>query len=410
MRNKISAIIIDPLFKTRDYCITTPQYAYNAEIGIDIKTLDSTENLYSELNQFKGYDAIITVGADIDFYPLSTSSFEIRKKWVHFDDYNKDKIANAIVATFLLNINRDKGEDKLFSIFTCTFNTPKKDIIALYESLKKQTYVNWNWWILDDSNINGSAADYLSKLKDPRIIVIKNITNHGNIGFNKHLIASACDGDYLVEIDHDDEITSDCLEYLKKAFDTFPDADFVYSHAMEEMDGMPVLYTEDEYALGQGKHEKFMIEGQEYLISTTPDVNCLTVRHIVGLPNHVRCWKKDFYHRIGGHNTELSVLDDMDLLIRTFLYGKMCKVPKVLYIQHEGSSSDSNGRGSTTQGKRLPEIIRLGALLRSKYDLDIHNRIMELGYEDKIWNNEGGFSEVCLNRSKFEKFNYVLEI
>ena len=64
------------------------------------------------------------------------------------------------------------------------------------------------------------------------------------------------------------------------------------------------------------------------VVPITPDINALSIRHIVAEPNHVRCWKKEFYHKIGGHNIELSVLDDMDLLIRTFYMVKMCKIPK----------------------------------------------------------------------------------
>ena len=171
-------------------------------------------------------------------------------------------------------------------------------------------------------------------------------------------------------------------------------------------------YDEGLFALGQAKYGKHIINGVEYNISETADVNALTVRHIVGLPNHVRCWKKDFYHRIGGHNIELSVMDDMDLLIRTFLNTRMCKIPKVLYIQHEGTRKDNNGRGSTTQGSRLAEIRRLGALLHQKYDKQIHQRIKELGFNDFIWegDDENGFSQIRITTDKFPSISYTLEV
>ena len=68
---------------------------------------------------------------------------------------------------------------------------------------------------------------------DPRITIIQNVTNHGNIGFNKHTIAMMCNGDFLVEVDHDDELTFDCLEKLHDAFIKYPDTDFVYSLTAE---------------------------------------------------------------------------------------------------------------------------------------------------------------------------------
>jgi SAM-dependent methyltransferase len=43
---------------------------------------------------------------------------------------------------------------------------------------------------------------------------------------------------------------------------------------------------------------------------------------ITHAPNHFRCWRKSFYDRIGGHDKTLSVGDDYELLLRTFLQAK----------------------------------------------------------------------------------------
>ena len=406
MTPNLTVLIFDKNKKNTEYKISTDNIVGFENLPVNINVVDNTKNINRTLTLYKGSDCIISIG-DIDTTPLSSCPFEVRKKWVHFDVFDSEKAANALVNTFLMNINRDRGADKLFSIFTCAYNTPKNVIMRLYYSLVRQTYKNWNWWVLDDSSVAGSVSEYLTRLNDPRIIVIKNVTNHGVIGFNKRVIASACDGDYLVEIDHDDEITKDCLEQIKKAFDAYPDSDFVYSHAMEEMDGEPVWYT-DEFALGQGYYSAATVNDVYHpRVAMTPDINFLTVRHIVGLPNHVRCWKREFYHKIGGHNLDLSVLDDMDILIRTFLYGKMCKVDKVLYVQHEGSSNDNRGRGSTTQGVRFEEILRTGVLLRWKYDKQIHERVLELGGDDPIWDDELGYSKLKTIKDKLLSFNYT---
>lgn len=406
MTPKLSILIIDSNKEHHSTKIDTGKIISLGNPEVEAFYLADTDNIMSEINRHKDIDLIATIG-EVNTWPLTNSSFEIRKKWVHFNEFDENAIAEALISTFIANINRDRGEDKLFSIFTCTFNTPKKVIHRLYDSLCRQTYKNWNWWILDDSNAAGNVSDYLTKLHDPRIFVIKNVTNHGNIGFNKHIIASACDGDFLVEIDHDDEITPDCLQLIKNAFEAYPDANFVFSHAMEEMDGYPITYDSN-FALGQSCFSACTINGIDYpAVAMTPDVNCLSIRHIVGLPNHVRCWEKGFYHKIGGHNKDLAVLDDMDLLIRTFIYGKMCKIDKVLYIQHEGSASDNNGRGSTTQGNRFDEILRTGVLLRWKYDKQIHERLLELGYEDKVWDEKNGYSIIRVSEEVFPRINYI---
>lgn len=415
MRNRIAAIIIDPDKDQHDYSNirVNDDYYYGFPYGeheFDIKILTSHKNILSEINEFRGLDCIITVGNYNEFTPLNDLSFEFRKKWVHFNTFNATDITKVIVNVFLNNINRERPvEAKLFSIFTCTFNTSKLQLNRLYNSLKSQTYHNWNWYILDDST-DSDVSNAIANYNDPRIILFKNISNHGNIGFNKHIIASVCDGDYLVEVDHDDELTPDCLELLLKAFTLYSDSDFVYSHTLELIGGQSVSYG-DYFAYGLGEYATKNVLGTNYMIPLTPDINAVSVRGIHALPNHVRCWKKEFYHKIGGHNIELSVLDDMDILIRTFLYGEMTKIDKVLYIQHEGDANPKGREfGSTAQSKRFREIQRTNVYLRRKYDAEIHNRILSLGYEDPVWNDTAGR---CVNiyeydKSKLQSFNQTL--
>ena len=412
MRNKISALIIDPLKNEHNYdqVVTTNTY-YNCsfgEQGFDLCIIPTTENIFYMLNQFKGLDCIITIGNDINFNPLNELSFEFRKKWIHIDEFNPELIAISIIDVFLGNINRDQnGQEKLFSIFTCTYKTTDQMIDRLYHSLCVQKYKNWNWFILDDTPDN-SVIDKIQLKNDSRITIIKNITNHGNIGFNKKTVAMMCDGDYLVEVDHDDELTPDCLEKIHQAFMMFPDTDFVYSHALEKVNDVEIYYGEN-YAYGLGKYRDIEIQGVTRHIALTPNINALSVRGIYALPNHVRCWKADFYRKIGGHNPELSVLDDMDLLIRTFLYGKMTLVDTVLYIQHEGNSSET-ARGETTQSVRFNEIQRTNMYLKIKYDKQIHERVIELGAIDPFWINDEIGSDLDKEYDKDDliDFNYVL--
>lgn len=399
MRNIISAIIIDKDYKSHDYKnIGTNSLPDYMEHNFDVKILEDCENILEELNYFRGVDCIITVGENINDKPLRHLSFEFRKKWVHLPQFDSARISSVILNVFINNINRDRDNQKLFSIFTPTYNTSEKMLKRLYNSLLSQTYPNWNWWIIDDSE-NNETIDKINSLNDPRIIVVKNVTNHGCIGFNKHMIAMMCDGDYLVEVDHDDELLPNCLTELYDCF-TLSNADFVYSNTLEYVDGKSITYG-DNFSYGQGYYKDEIIKDIRYTIPiTTSSINAKSIRGIHAMPNHVRCWERNFYHKIGGHNIELSVIDDMDLLSRTFLYGRMAKVDKVLYIQHENSDdhnkNDENKyrKCNTTTSKRFKEIQRINFFLYRKYDKDIHNRILELGFEDPIWDDENGCSNL----------------
>jgi glycosyltransferase involved in cell wall biosynthesis len=393
MKQIISALIVDKNYKKHDYkdiyLKNTPRYI---EEKFDIKVLENCDNILYELDKNRGIDCLITIG-DVDTTPLMGVTYEIRKKWIHLEKYDSIEISNAIIDVFVNNVNRDREVSKVFSVFTPMYNTSEDMIKRLYNSLTSQTYTNWNWWILDDSD-DDKTIEKVKSLNDPRIFIFKNVSNHGCIGFNKHMIAMMCDGDYLVEVDHDDELTNDCFSKLYECFD-ISNADFVYSDALEYIDGNSISYG-DYFSYGQGYYREEVVNGRKYVIPiTTSSINAKSIRGIHAMPNHVRCWKREFYHQIGGHNTELSVIDDMELITRTFLYGKMAKVNKVLYIQHEGESGkDTNNRGNTTTGHRFKEIQRVNNLMYRKYDKEVHNRILELGFEDPVWDEENDSSNI----------------
>lgn len=394
----ISAVVVDPKFIEHDYSnITTTPYYVDEETYIKcevVSNINDDEHLMGLLSQSKGFDAIITIGNNINFEPLNNMPIEFRKKWVHLEEFNVWTLVNSVIATLSINMDRHFEDMETFSIFTSAYNMTDEMFNRLYDSLLAQTYRNWNWYILDD----GEKGYDWNNIKDPRVKVFKNITNHGCIGFNKRAIAMMCDGNYLVEVDHDDELLPDCLMKLHDAFKQY-NADFVYSYALELFGDEPVWYTED-FALGLGTYEIFNVKGKDYKVATTPDINALSLRHIVSLPNHVRCWRKEFYHKIGGHNADLSVLDDMELLIRTFIKGgTMVKIPEVLYIQH---------RGNTAQDNRYGEILRLGRIIRKRYDREIHDVVVSKCGLDPVWDEKIGESN--LNFKDFDKltnFNHT---
>ena len=384
MRDKISAIIIDKDYKIHDYSEVKhhPSSEY-AEKRYRLKILDSGQNILSDIYDFRGVDAIITIGDKSDWQYLSKLPYAYRKKWTHLDEFNPNVIESRIVMTFRGNIEREKGPTS-FSFFTCTHNTDEKVFRRLYNSMLAQTYYEWDWFILDDSS-DDTTAKMIESLKDPRITVLKTVSVHGNIGFNKHMIALACDGDYLVEVDHDDELTSDCLDMILRAVNKFPNSDFLYSNCLELKTSTDeaIMYGNG-WGWGEGLTKTEVVNGKKYTFSETPGINPYTIRTIYAQPNHVRCWKKEFYHKIGGHNPEMSVLDDQELIIRTFLHGEMTKIEKVLYIQHEGDGE----RGvdtDNTQSVRFAEIQRTTMILKGRFDDDIHRRIIELDHDDIAW-------------------------
>ena len=282
------------------------------------------------------------------------------------------------------------------SMFTPTYKTFEK-FNRLYNSLLNQSFTNWELIILDDSPTDENLK-YMSELvgQDHRVKIYKPNRTDGLIGSTKRQAASLCNGDYIMEVDHDDELHHMALESCINAFKKYPDAGFCYSNCAEILETGGVVNYGDDFGLGEGIHIPTHYQGR-YLLGTDTPINASTMRHIVGAPNHFRCWRKDVYNAVGKHNNKLAIVDDYELIVRTFLYTRIIHIPETLYIQY------MNANGNNTQEPRRKEIQRLVDRVQKHYDKQIHDRIIELGGVDWMWNDDTQSSDMWRRSPSFLK-------
>jgi O-antigen biosynthesis protein len=207
-------------------------------------------------------------------------------------------------------------ENLKVSIFTATHDT--KYLNELYNSIKKQTYENWEWVIVPN---NGAKVN----IKDPKVKIVPYIGKVGNVGALKKYACEQCTGDFLAEVDHDDILTPDCLEKVVEAFKQ-PEIGFVYS---------------DNAKLGEFKpyspvfgwsYRMFEYEGKQLYAMYNQPLTPGRFSYIWFAPDHIRVWRKTVYDQIGGHNPKLNILDDLDLMHRTYMVTKFKYIREVLYI------------------------------------------------------------------------------
>ena len=339
---------------------------------------------------------------------VSSNNKIISNRIIRYLSFPPDNIlANDIVcqATFR---NCQNLQPK-FSIFTPTYNTGER-INRTYESLKNQTLDDWEWVIVDDSpndetwNIIQDISKNDFRVKVHRIYPL----SEGNIGLVKHRACSLSNGEWLVELDHDDTLVSTCLEELHKASLKYPDAGFMYSDVCELYeDGEMKTYDHDlsgnwygrfdnYFDFGYAGHTYVEADGNMYITHHYPDINPLTIRFNISMPNHVRVWKKEVYDKIGGHNINTPIADDYELIVRTFLNTEIVHIKKMLYLQY-------NDRNSAVDNNKI-DINRRARLIRDHYDYQIHNRILELGKIDWSWDESLGHSQKFQNNISIKKY------
>ncbi len=343
---------------------------------------------------------IISIGNLEEFSVLNKSPIQIRKKWIHYnkaDLQDFEKIGSDIMSCYINDtLQERKNLPKLVSVFTPVYS-PGDLINRPFSSLKNQWYDNWEWILVDDSNDNGKTFKQLTEIskQDPRVQVFKSNKHYGNIGKLKKQACGLSSGEYLVELDHDDELTPNCLLDIVNAFSETK-CGFVYTDFAEVFpDGSPFMYG-DGWGFKYGSYRWENFDGKNYAVANSPNINPKTIRHIVAAPNHARAWDSDFYRSIGGHNQNIHVADDYELMIRTFLHTEMVKISKLCYIQWRNKPG-AISKGNTHQ-ERNKEIQRLVRYFSQFYDKQIHDRFLKLGIDDYLW-KEG--------ESSFHKLNHV---
>lgn len=198
-------------------------------------------------------------------------------------------------------------------------------LMRLYESLKKQTEKNFEWVVVPNNN-----ADVSFLPEESWIRIVPYTEESKLIGAIKNFAFKQGQGTWLVEADHDDELLPTCIEKITMVANN-AECEFIYSDSMEvNAEGNSVPYGSE---FGW-RHYGFNYNNKDYIINKSYPPTPQAVSRIWFAPNHVRAWKRDFYHSIGGHDVTLKALDDQDLMCRTYIHGRMYQINEPLYMYH----------------------------------------------------------------------------
>jgi glycosyltransferase involved in cell wall biosynthesis len=254
----------------------------------------------------------------------------------------------------------------LITVFTPTH---KPEFLGrLEQSLKAQTYQNFEWVIVP----NGKASTDDIKVEIPQARIVPYRGETQNIGEIKRWCCLNGKGEVLVEVDHDDELTPDCLQELVKVFRN-KYVDFAYSNCCEIIDGKPWTYS----PVFGWQYRPFKWDGLDLLETVSFPPSPAAFSKIWYAPNHVRAWRANFYHQIGGHDVSLDVCDDQDILARTYIHGNVQHIDKCLYVYYLHPEN-------TSRGDKNEKIQNLCLELHDKYIYQLVEKWCDLNSLRKI--------------------------
>lgn len=364
---------------------------------INIKELPQPEKYYhyifiprSVFNQNNGYALIslfwrknnaklmYTIGDPLEDWIkcMGNLPYQVRKRWIHLasiKDFDPAGIGYSLVGA------SRKEDQPLISVITTTFHSGTK-LLRPWESLVAQTYNNWEWVIWDDSK-DDTTWKQLEKLAltDLRLRIYR-APHCGFIGEMKRRSGSLCQGRWLVELDHDDRITPDLFQLIVDIDKKYPKAGFIYSDffLLDEETERPHTFG-NFAAFGFGWYFKQFLRDKFHCVYYTQSLNPVTISHIVGVPNHVRIWKRSIYEAAGRHCEDLSVADDYELLLQTFLQDcDWIRIPKTCYIQY------NNAQGNNFTYIRNALIQHLTHQVWKIYGTRVLEKFNTLGYSPQV--------------------------
>jgi O-antigen biosynthesis protein len=117
-----------------------------------------------------------------------------------------------------------------FSVLTPVYETPAAVLWEMLESVRTQTFGDWELCLVDDRSEAPHVRELLEEAAaaDPRIRVRWREENGGIVAASNDAVAMA-EGEFLALLDHDDELHPDALAHVHEAILATPEADYVYT-------------------------------------------------------------------------------------------------------------------------------------------------------------------------------------
>jgi len=332
------------------------------------------------------YPVLVTYGSAAEEYYVEINKVippRMSNRWIYISpNHTIEQINHGVNSCFIDTAISERETTRVtFSIFTTCFNSYEK-INRVYESIKKQSFNDWEWVILDDSPDDNHFFDLRKKfLNDKRIRLYRRGENSGNIGNVKNEVVSLCRGKYALEMDHDDELLSDVLKDSVKVFEEDPDVGFIYMDCINLYEDKSNFHYGNFCGKGYVGYYCMKYEEKWVYVYSIPNINNITTSHLVCMPNHPRIWRTKTLLQLGNYSEFLPICDDFEILLRTNINTKTAKIAKLGYVQYMNNNNNNFSLIRNSEINRLgPQYIM--PQFYSKYN--VHEKMKELdAYEDE---------------------------
>lgn len=300
-----------------------PDVVERRNLDEEYKTQEIGFRISAALPEIKGGEIILHFCGDSVTKTYTIDIEELRKqnkpKGFLSRLFGKESVAEGGYEAWLARHKVDKrtlrrqkhaafAQKPLISIVIPLYCTPLPYLKELLESVRRQSYENWQLCLADGSP-DDKAKEFIEKhYGREKRIVYRKLEENGGISVNTNEAVALAAGEYLMLCDHDDTLEPDALYEIVKAINDT---------------GADVLYTDE---------DKVSMDGRHYFDPNfKPDFNLFRLRENNYIC-HIFAVKKSLTDETGLLRSEFDGAQDFDFILRCCEKAqKITHIPKVLY-------------------------------------------------------------------------------
>jgi GT2 family glycosyltransferase len=208
-----------------------------------------------------------------------------------------------------------------FSILTPVHETPADVLRAMLDSVLGQRFADWELCLVDDASEAAHLGTMLAEIEaaDPRVRVRRREENGGIVVASNDALAMA-EGEFVVLLDHDDELHPRALELVEGALAADSRIDY--------------LYTDEDKISESGHHS-----GPFFKPDWSPE-RMRTQMYTC----HLSVLRRSLVEEVGGFDPEFEGSQDWDLVLKVTERARaVAHVPRVLYHWRTLETSAAGG-------------------------------------------------------------------
>ena len=300
-----------------------PDVVERRNLDEEYKTQEIGFRISAALPEIKGGEIILHFCGDSVTKTYTIDIEELRKqnkpKGFLSRLFGKESVAEGGYEAWLARHKVDKrtlrrqkhaafAQKPLISIVIPLYCTPLPYLKELLESVRRQSYENWQLCLADGSP-DDKVKEFIEKhYGREKRIVYRKLEENGGISVNTNEAVALAAGEYLMLCDHDDTLEPDALYEIVKAINDT---------------GADVLYTDE---------DKVSMDGRHYFDPNfKPDFNLFRLRENNCIC-HIFVVKKSLTDETGLLRSEFDGAQDFDFILRCCEKAqKITHIPKVLY-------------------------------------------------------------------------------